>query len=291
MKLGKVQTLKVNRKVDFGVYLTDSDSPLMGETDFEKDLDEVLLPKNELDRDYQVGDLVEVFVMRDSKDLPIATLQKPLVEVGGLAKLEVKEVTKHGAFLNWGLGKDLFLPYKEQTYNVAEGDLVLVGLYLDKSARICSTMKVYDYLASASDLGADEMVDGTVYNINPKYGVFVAVFDKYHGLIQNKEATRPFKIGETITARIKAVREDGKLDLAVRKKSYMQIDDDAKFIEDYMNKNGGRIPYTDKASPDRIKADFSMSKNEFKRAIGRLLKEGKISINTDDITFVKIDKK
>lgn len=278
MKLGKTQKLKVVSKVDFGIYL-------------DADNEKVLLPKNEVPKDINVGDTIEVFLMRDSEDRPIATRKKPMVEEGNLAKLKVKEVTQYGAFLDWGMGKDLFLPYKEQTYKVEENDNVLVGVYLDKSERLCATMKVYKYLLSNSTYETEDIVTGTVYNINPQYGAFIAVDDKYHGLIQSKELTKPLKIGEEVNARVKSVRPDGKMDLSIRKKSYMQIDDDAKIIEEFMKENGNELSYTDKASPERIKQDFAMSKSEFKRAIGRLLKEGKISIEATKIQLVKIDKK
>jgi len=278
MELGKTQELKICRKVDFGLFLGEE-----GE--------EILLPANEIPKDLDVDKAIdediaiEVFVMRDSKDRMIATTQKPKVEVGGLALLKVKEVTGLGAFLDWGLGKDLFLPYKEQTVKVVEDDEVLVGVYLDKSNRICSTMKVYEYLSVNADYSEEDEVEAYVYNINLKYGAFVAVDYKYHGLIQNKELNRRLRIGDVVKARVKSVRTDGKLDLSLRKKAYLQIEDDAKAIVEFMENNGGRIPYTDKASPEVIKEDFSMSKNEFKRAIGRLLKEGKIVINKDDIAF------
>ena len=133
MELGKIQKLEIVKKVDFGVYLGTQK-------------ENVLLPKKEVPQDASVGDLVEVFVCRDSEERLIATINKPAAQVGETALMEVKEVTKYGAFLDWGLGKDLFLPYKEQTVKVQEKDKVLVGVYIDKSSRLCATMKIYDYL-------------------------------------------------------------------------------------------------------------------------------------------------
>ena len=274
MELGKKQLLKVTRKVDFGIYLSDGQ-------------EEILLPKNEVPQNIQVDQELDVFVMRDSKDRLIATTATPKVQVGEVACLEVREVTKYGAFLDWGMGKDLFLPYKEQTYKVREGEQVLVGVYLDKSNRICSTMKVYDYLSTDHEYAKDDVVSGYVYNKNPKFGTFVAVDNKYHGLIQIKELTRNVNIGDVVTARVAVVRNDGKLDLAIRKKAHLQMEEDAAAILEYMNENGGKIPYTDKASPERIREDFSMSKNEFKRAIGRLLKNNVIIIEEKQITLKK----
>mgnify|MGYP000836079588 FL=1 len=270
MELGKKITLKVVKKTDFGVYLGTEE-------------DKVLLPKNEVPEGTDVGTEITVFICRDSQDRLIATIHQPVAQVGETAYVEVKEVTKIGAFLDWGLGKDLFLPYKEQTTELKAGDKVLVGIYVDKSSRLCATMKVYNYLSCNSTYEAEDMVQGVVYNYNPQYGAFVAVNNKYHGLIQTKELTTNVHIGMEVEARVKSVRPDGKLDLALRKKSYLQIEDDAQKILDYMKKNHGQIGYTDKEKPEIIRKDFGMSKSEFKRAIGRLLKEKRIIIKENNI--------
>lgn len=274
MELGKLQTLEIIRKADFGVYLGTKE-------------EQVLLPKKQVPEEAEIGDRLEVFVYRDSEDRLIATINRPLVYLGETATLLVKDVSKNGAYLDWGLEKDLFLPFKEQTIQVAPGDSVLVGVYTDKSNRLCATMKVYDYLKVSSIYEAEDMVQGVVYNYNPQYGAFVAVDGKYHGLIQQKELTRRVNIGETVEARVVAVRPDGKLDLAMRKKAYLQIDEDAEKILRFMEENGGKLNYTDKAKPEIIKQDFPMSKNEFKRAIGRLLKEGRVVIGENSIFLTK----
>ena len=270
MELGKKITLKVVKKTDFGVYLGTEE-------------DKVLLPKNEVPEGTDVGTEITVFICRDSQDRLIATIHQPVAQVGETAYVEVKEVTKFGAFLDWGLGKDLFLPYKEQTTEIKAGDKVLVGIYVDKSSRLCATMKVYNYLSCNSTYEPEDIVQGVVYNYNPQYGAFVAVNNKYHGLIQTKELTTNVQIGMPVEARVKSVRPDGKLDLAIRKKSYLQIEDDAQKILDYMKKNHGQIGYTDKEKPEIIRKDFGMSKSEFKRAIGRLLKEKRIIIKENNI--------
>lgn len=274
MELGKTMTLPVVTVSEFGVYLGSAD-------------DKVLLPNKEVPQGANVGDEIEVFILRDSQDRIIATREKPIVELGQTAVLKVNEVTKYGAFLDWGLGKDLFLPYKEQTVKVQDGDKVLIGVYTDKSNRLCATMKVYSYLLCSANYKEDDIVTGTVYNYNPQYGAFVAVDNKYHGLIQQKELTNKVFIGMPVSARVKSVRPDGKLDLSFRKKAYMQIDDDAEEILRFLNENEGKIDYTDKASPETIKNDFNMSKSEFKRAIGRLLKEGYIKIGENSIFLIK----
>lgn len=274
MEIGKIQKLQVVKKTDFGVYLGTNE-------------EKVLLPKNQVPEGTEIGDTIEVFICRDSEDRLIATTEKPVAQVGETAYIRVKEITKFGAFLDWGLGKDLFLPYKEQTTDIKEGDMVLVGIYTDKSDRLCATMKVYNYLQCTSTYEEDDVVKGVVYNFNPQYGAFVAVNNKYHGLIQMKELTSKVYVGMEVEARVKSVRTDGKLDLALRKKAYLQIDDDARKIIEYMEKNNGEIGYTDRAKPEIIKKDFGMSKNEFKRAIGRLLKERRVIIKENSINLIK----
>ena len=249
--------------------------------------DKVLLPKNEVPEGTEIGSEVTVFICRDSQDRMIATIHQPVAQVGETAYVEVKEITKYGAFLDWGLGKDLFLPYKEQTTDIKAGDKVLIGVYTDKSNRLCATMKVYNYLNCNSTYEEEDIVEGIVYNYNPQYGAFVAVNQKYHGLIQTKELTTKVYVGMKVEARVKSVRPDGKLDLALRKKSYLQIEDDACKILEYMEKHGGQIGYTDKEKPEIIRKDFGMSKSEFKRAIGRLLKERRIIIGENNIFLDK----
>lgn len=274
MELGRTQKLEIVRMVDFGAYLGTEE-------------EQVLLPKKQVPEGANVGDEVKVFIYRDSQDRLIATVNKPLVELDETAVLTVKEVSKNGAFLDWGLEKDLFLPYKEQTVSIKSGDKVLVGVYLDKSNRLCATMKAYKFLKCTSTYEPDDVVTGTVYNYNPEYGVFVAVDNKYHGLVQKKELTTRLKIGQQIQARVKSVRPDGKLDLSLRKKAYLQMDEDAEKIYKYIENNGGQLGYTDKAKPEVIREDFQMSKSEFKRAIGRLLKEHRIIIGESNIFLNK----
>lgn len=274
ISLGKMQQLEVVKITDHGVYVG-------------TDRDRVLLPKNEVPEGTVAGDKLNVFICRDSEERLIATMKQPAAQVGETAYLKVSEVTRVGAFLDWGLGKELFLPYKEQTTEVRQGDMVLVGVYVDKSSRISATMKVYNYLTCNCTYEPDDIVTGIVYNYNPKYGAFVAVNNKYHGLIQQKELTTKVYVGMPVEARVKSIRPDGKIDLSVRKKAYLQIDEDALAIIEFMENNGGKIGYTDKASPEIIQKDFNMSKSEFKRAIGRLLKEKRLTIGENNIFLNK----
>ena len=266
MRLGEKQVLTVVKKVDFGVYLG-------------SDEERVLLPKKQVPEEIEVGDPVEVFLYKDSSDRMIATTKEPKLTLGNLAVLEVVDVGRIGAFLDWGLEKDLLLPFKEQTTKVEKGDRCLVSLYIDKSGRLCATMKVYPLLRTDSPYKKDDTVRGTVYEISRDFGVFVAVDDRFSALIPRREVYGRMYIGKQIEARVAAVKADGKLDLSVRGRIPEQMDADAQKIMDRIEKSGGGLPFTDKADPERIRDEFGMSKAAFKRAVGRLLKQGKVRID------------
>jgi uncharacterized protein len=272
-ELGKKQELIVVKQVEFGIYL--------GEV--ENAEERILLPKKQVPAGTKINDKIEVFIYKDSSDRIIATVNEPKLKFGEVAILDVLEVGKIGAFLDWGLEKDLFLPFKEQTSRVKPGDKCLVALYIDKSSRLCATMNVYEYLELDSPYQKDDKVTGTIYETSEEFGLFVAVDNKYSALIAKKEAYGNMKIGDVIQARVMNVKEDGKLDLSVREKAYLQMDDDSKLVMDAIEERGGVLPFTDKTSPEIIKHEFNLSKNAFKRAVGRLLKEGKIEITEDCI--------
>lgn len=270
MRLGRRQVLTVVKKVDFGVYLGN-------------DEERVLLPKKQVPAGIEPGDPVEVFLYKDSEDRLIATTNVPKLELDELAVLEVADTNKYGAFLEWGLEKDLFLPFKQQTANVSKGDRCLVTLYIDKSQRLCATMKVYELLRTDSPYQKDDMVEGIVYDTSEEFGVFVAVDNQYSALIPKKEVYGKWRVGQTVKARVTAVKADGKLDLSVRDKIPMQMDKDADLVWQRLLEYGGTLPFNDKANPELIKKEFDLSKNAFKRAVGRLLKEDKIVISEKNI--------
>ena len=269
-QLGRKQELYIVKAVDFGVYLGEEINAGMD--------DRVLLPKKQVPANAQPGDKIEVFLYKDSKDRIIATTSMPTLMVGEVGKLTVSQVTKIGAFLNWGLEKDILLPYKEQTKKVFEGEEILVALYIDKSKRLAATMNVYPYLSKNSEYQKDDMVTGTVYQTSEEFGVFVAVDNCYSALIPKKELFGEVRVGDTIKARVTSVKADGKLDLSIREKAYLQIEKDAEKILAIIDSFDGVLPFTDKANPEVIKRETQMSKNEFKRAVGNLLKNGKIEI-------------
>ena len=283
MRLGYTQTLVAVKKTDFGLFLTDIDK----KDDKTRDLgDEVLLPKNQVTEDMRVGSEIEVFLYKDSEDRMIATRLVPYIKIGEIKKLKVKEVNKIGAFLDWGLPKDLLLPFKEQIYEIKPGDEILVTVYIDLSDRLCATMDLYSRLSLLPPYQKDDMVKGTVYQVHEQFGAYVAVDNKYSALVPKKELHRELKPGDEIEARVLEVKEDGKLDLSLRQKAYVQMDADSALILDKLKQAGGSLPYQDKSSAEEIKEEFNLSKAAFKRAIGRLYKERVIVIEKDGIRLV-----
>ena len=272
MKIGKKQVLTVVKKVDFGVYLGSDD-------------EKVLLPKKQVPEGIDLGDPVEVFLYKDSDDRLIATTNEPKVELGELAVLKVADTNKFGAFLDWGLEKDLFLPFKQQTAKVQKGDNCLVTLYVDKSERLCATMRIYDLLRKDSPYKKDDEVQGIIYEISDNFGAFVAVDNQFSALIPKKDVFGNLRVGQMVTARVAAVKADGKLDLSIKDKIPMQMEKDAEMILERIKAYGGELPFTDKADAEVIKKEFNMSKNAFKRGVGRLLKEKKVEITEKGIAI------
>ena len=278
MIFGKKQTLVMIKRVEFGIYLAET----MKDTE-----NKVLLPKKQVPADMEVGDPIDVFLYKDSNDRPIATVKEPKLTLGQTARLRVVSVGKVGAFLDWGLEKDLFLPYREQTTQVKAGDEVIAALYLDKSERLCATMKVYPYLQKESPYQKDDVVTGMVYEISHNFGAFVAVDDKYSALIPKKELYGELHVLQQISARVTSVKEDGKLDLGIRQKAHLQMSEDADKVLALLREKKGFLPLHDKSSPEQIRETVGMSKNEFKRAIGRLYKEHLITLESDGIRLKK----
>ncbi len=312
-KLGTYHTVEAVEITDIGVYFTflkgseeeaefekeqlsnkfdpknvlDEDDELEGfeRGDFESDLDlfekrscqrNILLPNRFISREYQVGDTEKLFIYRDSEDRLIGTTRRPKITMNKIAFLEVTQVTQIGAFLDWGLDKDLFLPFREQRDEVQVGEKHLVKLYVDKSDRICATTKIYNHLTTDTNYSVDDKVSGTIYQIHDEIGVFVAIDNEYHGLIPLREAFGNLELGGQVEAYVLDIREDGKIDLSVRGKAYMNLDSDAEAILAKINENDGVLMMNDKSDPDEINMVFGFSKRAFKRAVGVLLKAGTI---------------
>ena len=272
-EIGKWQTLKVIRSKDFGIYLG---------TD-ETDKEAVLLPRKQVPEGLKAGGSIEVFVYLDSKDRPIATVNKPLITLGEVALLKCVSTGAIGAFMDFGLERDILLPFKEMVGKVREGREYLVYMYLDKSGRPCVSMRVYEHLSTESPYKKGDSVTGYVYQLNEKLGAFVAVDCKYQGMIPKQQLHKRLFIGDMTSFYVSEVREDGKLNLSLARPAYQQMEEDSEMVYQAIMDYEGVLPFTDKASPEIIEREMGLSKNAFKRAVGRLLKEGKIEIHEKSI--------
>ncbi len=271
MKLGEIQKLTIEKKVEFGVYLTDG-------------TDKVLLPKKQVPADAKIGDELSVFVYKDSKDRLIATTNQPKLTLGQFGVLTVSQLNKVGGFLEWGLEKDLFLPFKEMTRQPSEGDEILVRVYIDKSDRLCASMKhIYDLLSKKPPYQVGDEIEARIYEFGHDFGTFVALDDKYSAMIPRHEDVSKYRIGDVIMVRVTGIKEDGKCDVTIRDKAYVQMEDDAEALLDLIDSYAGVLPFTEKASPEVIKRETGLSKAAFKRAIGRLYKERKITLTDGKI--------
>lgn len=275
VELGRWQKLKVIRSKDFGVYVSDDEQS-----------EAVLLPRKQVPEGIKAGDFIDVFVYKDSEDRSIATVNMPLITMDEIVPLKVASVTPIGAFMDWGLEKDILLPFKEQTTQVQEGKEYLVRMYLDKSERLCVSMKLYGYLSQDSGYQAGDEVEGIVYELSDEWGAFVAVENQYSALLPRKEIYDKIKPGDHVTARVTHVLEDGKLSLSVRKPAYQQMDEDGERILRLLEAYDGVLPFSEKASPEVIKRELNMSKASFKRAIGGLYKAHKISLSDGKIRSI-----
>ncbi len=272
IEVGKRQKLTVLRSKEFGVFL--------GENGEEES---VLLPQKQVPENIKPGDTIDVFVYRDSQDRKIATVRQPELMAGEIGCLEVVSVSGIGAFMNCGLERDVLLPFREQTVKVEVGHKYPVYMYVDKSERLCVTMRLYSHLNLNPPYQKNDAFHGVVYAYKEHMGAFVVVDGQYYGLIPNRELYQDINVGDTVEGRILNVREDGKLDLSIRRPAYLQIQVDADKIMKKLELNNGSIPFTDKAAPEVIRQEFGMSKNEFKRAIGHLLKEEAIEMTAQEI--------
>ncbi len=276
IKLGHNNKLRVGRFVDFGAYLTDDEGA------------EILLPARYVSDDLAVGDEIDVFVYKDSEDRPVATTDVPYVEVGQFAFLQVVAVNKVGAFLDWGLPKDLLVPFSEQKARMQQGGIYLVYVYLDnESGRIVASAKVEKYLGNLIPAyKPGQRVEALVWEHTP-IGYKVIVDNLFQGMLYQNELYRPVEIEETVDAYVKMVRPDGKIDLTLGDKAVNRVRELSDEIMERLNNSGGSLPYGDKSSPDDIKAEFKCSKRDFKQAIGRLYKEHRIVIDGDNIALAE----
>lgn len=275
---GKYNKLIIHRFTSVGAYL--------GMPDAEHD-DVVLLPNKYLKPGMHEGNEIEVFVYHDSEDRPIATTQKPLIELGKFAELKVKEVNRIGAFLDWGLEKDLFVPYSEMVFKLHVGEKYIFGMFLDElTGRLVATPRLSQLLERENiPLHGSEEVNLWVYN-ETELGYQVLVNEKYGGLIYHNEVFDEIEIGDRLKGYVKQVRPDGKVDISLQPLGVASIEPNAQKVLDVLNASGGTLPLSDKSQPDEIQTKLNMSKKAFKKAIGSLYKKRLILIEDYGIRAV-----
>ena len=268
MKIGEYNELRINRMVDFGAYLIDEDTH------------EVLLPKRYLTPKMKVGDTIRVYVYNDSENRPVATTEVPKAVVGDFALMRVKAVNKVGAFLDWGLsGKDLLVPFSEQRVDMQAGRSYIVRVYLDAaSQRIVASAKLAKFLnRTEPDYYHREKVEVLVVQ-RSDLGYRVIVNNAHWGQIYQNETYQDVNIGDRLTAFVKQVRPDGKVDVTLAKIEKMRVDDLADRIIEYLDAHNGEMPFSDKSDPDAINKAFGCSKKDFKKALGLLYKQQKVTL-------------
>lgn len=277
VEIGKTNSLKVIKEVDFGLYLDGGEK-----------YGEILIPKRYVPADTEVDHYLDVFVYLDSEDRIIATTDLPFAEVGDFAYLKCIGVTGIGAFLDWGLVKDLFVPFREQAHPMSEGLSYFVRIYLDEETeRIVASSKTNQFLDnSPHDFEVGQEVD-LIIGTRSDLGVRVVVNEKYSGLIYHNEIFTTIKPGQKIKGYVQKVREDEKLDISLQQAGYEKVDAIAQNILDKLAKRGGYIEAGDKSSPETIKHVFGISKKVFKKAIGALYRNQQITIEEEGIRLVK----
>lgn len=273
IELGRSQTLIIKRFTTVGAFLND-------ESDVS---DDILLPRKFVKKEWQVGKKVDVFVYKDNENRPIATTIKPKLELGQLAILQVIDVNKVGAFLDWGLEKDLYLPYEEQTLKVKKHEFYLVSLYVDASNRLTATMKVSPYFSKDVPYKENDWIEGNVYSFDYDIGAFILVDNKYNAMLPSNEIDGIMKINDRVKLRVKNVKSDGKIDLTKNNRFYEDLGSDSEKIYNILRDNGGYLKVGDHSNPKLIYSIFNMSKSQFKRSLGRLYKQRRIIFVNDGI--------
>jgi uncharacterized protein len=276
MEIGKYNKLIAARKADFGMYLNDGNDG------------EILMPNKYVPKDCKIGDEVEVFVYTDSEDRLVATTEKPFTQVGKFAYLRVVEVSKHGAFLDWGLVKDLFVPFSEQNMKMVEGSGYVVYVFLDEQTnRVIASAKIDRYLeepTTAFEFGQE--VDLMIWQ-KTDLGYKAIINNQFYGTIYENEVFTRLYTGEEIKGYIKKVREDGKIDLYVHKPGHTKLKDNSDLVFEKLEDAGGYIATTDKSPAEDIYDIYGLSKKNYKKAVGDLYKAKKITLEENGIRILK----
>lgn len=275
MNIGQFNTLKILRNTKVGLFLGDEDN-------------DILLPKKYVPSEFFIGDDITVFVYLDHEERPVATTLKPYVKLNEFAHLKVNYINQFGAFLDWGLEKDLFVPFKEQAVKMEVSKRYLIYMYLDEQTnRLVATSKVNKYFSEEKpQFEPNEKVEVMISHITD-LGVNVIIDNKFKGLAFADEIFKDFKIGWKTMAYIKQIRPDGKIDVTFKKQGLEAIDDDATVILKELNANNGFLGLHDKSHPEDIKTVLQMSKKAFKKAVGSLYKDRIIDIKDNGIFLIK----
>ncbi|MEJ8553716.1 CvfB family protein [Tepidibacter sp. Z1-5] len=273
-KLGDFNELKVVKEKEFGFFL-------------DSEVGEILLPTKYVPEDLEVGDNINVFVYKDSEDRYLATTKTPKAKVGDIAFLEVKDINQYGAFIDWGLEKELLVPYSQQKEKLKKNKKYIFSIYKDDvSNRIIASQKINRYIEEDDiDLTEGQEVDMMIYQFTDM-GVKVIIEGKYFGLLYKNEVYKNLKVGDVVKGFVKKIREDNKIDVSIRKKINLEIDEAKERILDELKKYDGILYLTDKSSPDHIQKSLEMSKGMFKKALGGLYKDGLVTL-TSEGTYLK----
>lgn len=272
IRIGEYQTLTIIREMPQGYYLENENE------------DEVLMPRKYVTEDMEMDDEIKVFVYCDSSGREVATTEKPIFTVNQFAKLRVTNVNEVGAFADWGVNKELFIPFGNQAKKMEVDKSYIVYMYLDEvSERLVGTSRLRSYLQKAdAELAMGQQVKCLVYAITP-LGYKVVVDQKYDGLIYKNEVSQPLAIGDLKLGYLKPLREDGKIDISLDSVGHHHIEPNAQIILKKLLAGGGTLPFTDKSDPDAIRKTFGISKKMFKKAIGNLYKQKLITMEKDGI--------
>lgn len=274
-KIGSYNTLRIVKEVDFGLYLTD-------------EVEEILLPRRYEPQGALVDDIIEVFVYTDSEDRPIATTEKPYAVVGEFACLRVKEVTSYGAFLDWGIAKDLLVPMKEQSLTMRADERYVVYVYLDnKTNRVVASSKWNKFLATEPHNFQEGEEVQLLIAERTDLGYNAIINKSYLGLVYKNEIFGSLGIGDEVKGFVKKIREDGKVDLILQLGGPEYIEDAKDVVLNYLKSNKGYLALGDKSSPEEIYASLKISKKAFKKAIGGLYKERLVDISEKAIILIR----
>lgn len=275
IQIGTYNELEVIKQMDFGIYLKEGDI-------------EILMPTKWVPTGTKIGDRLNVFVFRDSDDRLIATTVEPYATANTFAFLEVKQVNDIGAFLDWGMDKDLLVPFREQAYRMEAGNSYVVFVYVDETTnRLVASTKLKKFIEKEPNtIQPNDIVNLLIYSETP-LGFNAIINNLYTGLIYKNEIFENIRIGDKLKGYIKNIREDGKIDISLQKSGFELVDDVKWRLLSILKQNNGFLPLHDGSSPEEIKQKLQISKKAFKKAVGALYKEQLIKLNKEGIELVK----